>query len=330
MATTHTTGRDELQLIAHEAMLKRGLLPDFSPAVIAETNQITQAAAASGAAIRDLRGLLWASIDNDDSLDLDQLSVAEPVAGGAVKILVAIADVDALVKKDCAIDGHASTNTTSVYTAAEIFPMLPEKLSTNLTSLAEGQERLAIVMEMVIATDGTVTASDIYRAAVLNRAKLAYNGVAAWLEGTAPAPPKLAAVPGLDGQLHVQDRAAQALKKVHHAHGALQLETLQVGAVFDSGALADLLPDEKNRAKELIEDFMIAANGVTAKYLAKTGLPSLRRVLRTPKRWDRIVALAAESGERLPPTPDAAALDAFLTKRRQADPVRFPDVSLSV
>ena len=330
MATTPGTGKEELRSIAHAAMLQRGLLPDFSSAVIAETNQITRAAEASGAAIRDLRGLLWASIDNDDSLDLDQLSVAEPVAGGAVKILVAIADVDALVKKDSAIDGHAWTNTTSVYTAAEIFPMLPEKLSTDLTSLGEGHERLAIVIEMVIAGDGTVTASDIYRAVVLNRAKLAYNAVAEWLAGTAPAPPKVAALPGLDEQLRTQDRAAQALKRVRHANGALRLETLEVRAVFDHGVLADLLPDEKNRAKELIEDFMIAANGVTAKYLERKGLPSLRRMLRTPKRWDRIIALAAESGERLPLTPDAAALDVFLTKRRQADPVHFPDLSLAV
>ena len=330
MAITHRPGKDELKSIAHDAMLQRGLLPDFSPAVIAETNQITQAAAASGAAIRDLRGLLWASIDNDDSADLDQLSVAEPLADGAVKILVAIADVDALVKKDSAIDGHASTNTTSVYTAAKIFPMLPEKLSTNLTSLAEGQERLAIVVEMVITTDGTVTTSDIYRATVLNRAKLAYNAVAAWLDGTAPAPSKLSAMHGLDEQLRIQDRVAQALKRVRHARGALRLETLEVRAVFDDGALADLLPDQKNRAKELIEDFMIAANGVTARYLDKKGLPSLRRVLRTPERWDRIVALAAESEESLPLTPDAAALDGFLTKRRDLDPARFADLSLAV
>ncbi len=311
-------------------MLQRGLLPDFSPAVMAEAAQITQPAAVSGAAIRDLRGLLWASIDNDDSRDLDQLSVAEAVADGAVKVLVAIADVDALVKKDSVIDGHAWANTTSVYTAAEIFPMLPEKLSTDLTSLGEGQERLAIVIEMVIAADGTVAASDIYRAAVLNRAKLAYNGVAPWLEGAAPAPPRLAAISGLDEQLRMQDRAAQALRKVRHSRGALGLETQEVRAVFDAGTLTDLRPDQKNRAKELIEDFMIAANGVTAKYLAMKGLPSLRRVLRAPKRWDRIVALAAESGDRLPVMPDAAALDSFLTKRRTVDPVHFADVSLAV
>jgi VacB/RNase II family 3'-5' exoribonuclease len=327
---THPSGKAQLQSIAHAAMLQRGLLPEFSAAVIAETNQITKAAAQSGPGIRDLRALLWASIDNDDSRDLDQLSVAEPVADGAVKILVAIADVDELVKKDSAIDGHAWTNTTSVYTAAQIFPMLPEKLSTNLTSLGEGEERLSIVTEMTVTADGTVATSDIYRAVVLNRAKLAYNAVAAWLEGTAPAPANLAAVPGLEEQLRIQDSVAQCLKRVRHSHGALRLETLEVRAVFEDGALADLLPDEKNRAKELIEDFMIAANGVTARYLEKQGFPSLRRVLERPKRWERIVALAAELGERLPAKPDAAALDAFLVKRRAADPVRFPDLSLSV
>src|SRR5450432_4881331 len=253
MAIAHRPGKDELRSIARNAMLQRGLLPDFSPAVIAETNQITQAAAASGAAIRDLRELLWCSIDNDDSLDLDQLSVAQPAAGDAVKILVAIADVDALVKKGSAIDGHAQANTTSVYTAAQIFPMLPEKLSTGLTSLGEGDERLAIVIEMVVGADGSVTTSDVYRAAVLNRAKLAYNSVAAWLEGTASAPPKLAAVPGMDEQIRIQERVAQSLRKVRRGQGALQLETLEVRAVFDGDALADLQPEEKNRAKELIE-----------------------------------------------------------------------------
>jgi VacB/RNase II family 3'-5' exoribonuclease len=319
-----------LQSIAYHAMLQRGLLPDFSPAVVAETNQLAQAVAASGDATRDLRGLLWASIDNDDSRDLDQLSVALPEAAGAVKILVAVADVDALVKQGTAIDGHASINTTSVYTAAKVFPMLPEKLSTDLTSLGEGKERLAIVLEMVIAPDGTLDTSDIYQAVVLNHAKLAYNELAAWLEGSASAPPQLATVPRLDEQLRIQDQVAQSLRRLRRMHGALQLETLEVRAVFDHGSLADLLPDEKNRAKELIEEFMIAANGVTAKYLENKGLPSLRRVLQTPEHWDKIVALAAKTGDRLPETPDAAALDAFLSKRRAADPARFPDVSLSV
>jgi exoribonuclease R len=229
-----------------------------------------------------------------------------------VKILVAVADVDAIVKEGSAIDGHARTNTTSVYTAAEIFPMLPERLSTDLTSLNEGQVRLAIVIEMGVAADGTVAESDVYRAVVMNRAKLAYNGIAAWLDGTAPAPPRLAAVPGLDEQLHIQDRAAQAMKSLRHQHGALRLETLETRAVFDGDVLTDLLPDEKNRAKELIEDFMIAANGVTAKYLERKGFPSLRRVLRSPDRWERIVELATRLGRRLPPKPSACALEEFL------------------
>jgi len=330
MTPNHADGKSLLQRIAHDVMLQRGLLPDFAPAALAQAAQIGKAGVDSSPAVRDLRALLWCSIDNDDSRDLDQLSVSEPMPGGAVKILVAIADVDALVKKGSPIDDHARANTTSVYTAAQIFPMLPEKLSTDLTSLAEGVERLAVVIEMVVAEDGSVGASDIYRALVLNHAKLAYNSVAAWLEGTAPAPPRLAAVPGMEGQLRIQDRFAQALRRVRQAHGALQLETIEVHAVFDGAALADLVPDEKNRAKELIEDFMVAGNGVTARFLEKKGLASLRRVLRVPKHWDRIVELAAEASEKLPAAPDAASLDAFLAKRRTADPEHFPDLSLSV
>ena len=330
MAQSGTTAKVDLKSIARRAMLQRGLLPDFSSAVLEETSAITKAATENIPAIRDLRDRLWASIDNDDSRDLDQLSVAEPIAGDAVKILIAIADVDATVKAGTAIDGHARTNTTSVYTAAQIFPMLPEKLSTDLSSLNEGEDRLAIIIEMAVDPAGRVTQSDVYRALVRNRAKLAYNSVAAWLDGTAPAPPKLAEVPGLDEQLRIQDGVAQTLKRVRHQNGALSLETLEVRAVFDDGVLADLQPDAKNRAKELIEDFMIAANGVTAKFLEQKRFPSLRRILREPKRWDRIVELAAGLGERLPPAPSASALDAFLAKRKASEPARFPDLSLSV
>ncbi|MGD1049263.1 MAG: ribonuclease catalytic domain-containing protein, partial [Candidatus Krumholzibacteriaceae bacterium] len=330
MKQTGIADRHRLKAIAHEAMIERGLLPDFSPAVIAETNAIETAAAATDSSVRDLRGLLWCSIDNDDSLDLDQLTVAEPQANGSTKIFVAVADVDSIVKTGSAIDGHARTNTTSVYTAGELFPMLPEKLSTNLTSLGEGQARLAIVIEATVAADGTISGSDIYRALVTNKAKLAYNGVAAWLDGTAPAPPRLAAVPGLDEQLRIQDRVAHTMKNLRHQHGALSLETLEARAVFDGDLLADLQPDERNRAKELIEDFMIAANGVTATYLERKGYPSVRRVLRLPKRWDRIRELAAPLGKTLPPEPSARALEEFLVERRHADPETFPDLSLSV
>ena len=330
MSRPSAENRKQLQAIARRAMTERGLAPDFSQAAQDEVTGITKPAADSSASIKDLTSLLWASIDNDDSRDLDQLSVAEPLAGGAVKVWVAVADVDAIVKKGSPIDEHAQANTTSVYTAGQIFPMLPEKLSTDLTSLGEGQKRLAIVIEMVVGADGAVGESAVYRAVVLNRAKLAYNSVAAWLDGTAPPPPKIPAVRGLDELLRLQDRVAQTMKSRRHHQGALSLETIQTRALFNGDVLADLLPDEDNRAKQLIEDFMIAANGVTAKYLESKGVASLRRILRTPERWDRIVALAATLGDRLPEQADAGALEAFLVKRQHADALRFPDLALSV
>ena len=320
----------DLEGVARQAMIDRGLLPDFSPAALAQLNAITGPAMASGAKVRDQRNLLWASIDNDDSRDLDQLSVAESLPGDAYKILVAIADVDSIVPVGSALDDHARANTTSVYTAAKIFPMLPEKLSTDLTSLGQDQDRLVHVIEFTVAADGNLTGSDIYRALVRNRAKLAYDAVGAWLAGTAPAPPGVNAVAGVDQQLRMQDRVAQRLRQVRHQHGALALQTLETRAVFEAGVLSDLRPDEPNRAKQLIEELMVAANGVAARYLQAKGLPALRRVLRAPEQWTRIVALAAALGEKLPEAPDAAALNQFLSSRQKADPVRFPDLSLSV
>ncbi len=311
-------------------MIARGLLPDFSPAVLAEIAALGEPTPPRDADVRDLRDRLWASIDNDTSRDLDQLSVAEPMPDGTVKIFVAIADVDATVKRLSAIDGHAAVNTTSVYTAAGVFPMLPERLSTDLTSLGEDRDRSAIVVEMVVGADGVVGAADVYRAFVRNRAKLAYDSVAAWLDGSAPAPPRVRAVPGLDEQLRVQDHAAQAMRAVRFRHGALSLQTPQAEAVFEGDVLHDLRPDLPNRAKQLIEDFMIAANGVTARYLSTKGSPSLRRVLRSPARWDRIVALAATFGDRLPAEASCEALAKFLARRRSEDAARFPEVSLSV
>ena len=166
----------------------------------------------------------------------------------------AIADVDALVKKGTAIDGHASTNTTSVYTAAQIFPMLPERLSTDLTSLGEGEERLAVVVDMTIA-DGAVTTSDIYRALVRNKAKLAYNSLAAWLDGAGPVPAKVVAVERLDEQLRLQHRVAQAMRGKRSAHGALRLETIEARPVYQDDTLVDMRPDPRNRAKDLDRGF---------------------------------------------------------------------------
>jgi VacB/RNase II family 3'-5' exoribonuclease len=311
-------------------MLERGLEPEFLPPALAELDRIHGAAAPAGADIRDLRDRLWCSIDNDDSRDLDQLSIAEPRGGDDATIFVAIADVDALVRKGSALDAHAAHNTTSVYTAGGVFPMLPEKLSTDLTSLNEDEDRLALVVEMFVKGDGTVGASTIYRAAVRNHAKLAYNTVGAWLEGRAPEPPDVSAVRGLGELLRLQDRVAQALRGLRHRHGALSLQTIEPRAVFEGDTLTDLRVEESNPAKQLIEDFMIAANGVTAAFLEERGVPSLRRVLRSPERWTRIVELAREQGGRLPAEPDAKALEAFLTRQRAADPERFPDLSLSI
>ncbi len=319
-----------LQRIAHRVMLERGLAPDFPPPALAELDAVQGAATRADAATRDLRDLLWCSIDNDDSRDLDQLTVAEALPGGAVKALVAVADVDALVKKGSALDDHARQNTTSVYTAAEIFSMLPERLSTDLTSLNDDADRLAVVVEMVIAADGSLQGSDVYRATVRNRAKLAYNSVARWLEGAGPMPPAIGAVAGLEDNLRLQDRVAQALKGLRHTHGALDLETIEARPVFEGDELKDLEVDQSNRAKDLIADFMIAANGVAARYLAARNAPSLRRVVRTPKRWERIVELAAEHGSKLPAEPDSKALAQFLTAARAADPDHFPDLSLSI
>jgi len=320
-----------LQRIAHRVMLERGLVPDFPLRALAELDEIHGPATRAEESTRDLRNLLWCSIDNDDSRDLDQLTVAESMPDRATtKVLVAIADVDAVVKKRSALDDHARHNTTSVYTVAETFPMLPEKLSTDLTSLNYESDRLAIVIEMVLAGDGSLQSSDLYGATVRNRAKLAYNSVAAWLEGNGPIPQGIGTVKGLDENLRIQDRVAQKLKTLRHLHGALDLETIEARPVFDGDELKDLEAEKKNRAKEIIEDFMIAANGITARYLASKKFTSLRRVIRIPKRWDRIIELAAERGSTLPKEPDSKALGQFLVSAKAADPLRFPDLSLSV
>ena len=336
MSSNSRSHRAILEDIAHRAMLQRGLLPDFSAAALAELGRLQASTAASGgpaegpAVIRDMQNLPWASIDNDDSRDLDQLTVAEAMPGNDVRVLVAVADVVSLVVKGTAIDEHARHNTTSIYTAAKIFPMLPERLSTDLTSLNPGEDRLSVVVEMVVGADGTLKRSAIYRARVRNHAKLAYNSVAAWLGGSGNLPEAIAAVKGLDENLRLQDKTAQRMKTLRHLHGALSLETIEAKTVFDGDQIRSLEMEQKNRAKEIIEDFMVAANGVTARYLSAKKYPSIRRVVRTPKRWERIVEIAGEHEFRLPPTPDSRALEEFLVKEKAADPVGFPDLSLAV
>ncbi len=330
MPNTQYRHRSILRDIAHAAMLDKGLQPDFSAEALAECQAIAGPATSADASVRDLSALLWCSIDNDDSRDLDQLTVSLAGRNGAVTILVAIADVDALVRKGSALDQHAQQNTTSVYTAAEIFPMLPERLSTDLTSLNLDADRLAVVIEMTFDATGVLSASNLYRAKVHNKAKLAYNSVGAWFEGGGPTPPAAAKVSGLEVDLRRQDEIAQKLRELRHQVGALDFETIETHPVFSGDELARLDLERRGRAKELIEEFMVAANGVTARFLAERKIPSIRRVVRTPKRWELIVELAAEHGGDLPEEPDSKALEKFLVAAREKDPLRFPDLSLSV
>jgi VacB/RNase II family 3'-5' exoribonuclease len=330
MNTKNTQHRSTLEEIARRAILERGLIPEFSPEVLAEVDRIQGPAEADSAGIRDQRELLWSSIDNDDSLDLDQLTVGEAMPDDGIKILVGIADVDALVERGSAMDRHAQHNTSTIYTPGRVFSMLPEKLSTDFSSLNVNEDRLVLVIEMVIELDGSLRDTDIYRALVRNHARLSYNSVAAWLEGSSAAPEGIPEVEGMAENLRLQDKAAQRLMRMRQSLGALSFETIEARPVFQGERVQALKVERKNRAKELIQDFMIAANGVTARYLADRKYPSIRRVVEAPKRWDRIVEIAREHGHTLPDEPDSLALETFLTKQKAEDPQRYPDLSLAV
>ncbi|WP_027474862.1 RNB domain-containing ribonuclease [Curvibacter gracilis] len=329
--SAHRPGRyADLQRIATASMTERGLQPEFSAAVQRQVEAIRQTPAVPEEALPDLRALLWCSIDNDDSRDLDQLTVAEALPDGATRVWVAIADVDSLVPKGSAIDEHACFNTTSVYTSARVFTMLPEALSYDLTSLNPAVDRLAVVTEMVIHADASLHSVRLYRARVHNQAQLAYDAVAAWLEGQGPLPEAAARVSGMEQQLRLQDQVAQTLRRARHAQGSLALETFQPRAVFDAGQLVGIEQQVQNRARQLIEELMIATNTCTAHFLARHSGRSLRRVVRSPERWMRIMEVAAQYGETLPGSPDSRALEAFLARRHTADPLRFPDLSLVI
>jgi exoribonuclease-2 len=309
-------------------MQAQGFQPDFAPAVTQQLAQLKAHPPQIDKNIRDLRNLLWSSIDNDTSRDLDQIEVAERLPNGDYKILIAIADVDAFVPRGSPIDLHAASETTTVYTGVRNFSMIPDELSTGATSLLENADHLAMVTEFIAGKDGNVTSSNLSHALVRNKAQLAYNAVGAWLEGTGPAPAKVAASADLQAQLKLQDEAAQALKNQRYQHGALNLETDEVRATVLDQQVVDIEKEQKNRATDLIEDFMIAANGVVARALEKVS--SLRRIVRTPKRWDRIVQLAAAHGITLPAQPDSKALNQLLIKQKAADPAHFADLSLTV
>jgi exoribonuclease-2 len=320
----------DLQAMAKQVVLGYGFEPDFPQGVTEQLAAIKanppDARPSSG--VRDLRPLLWSSIDNDTSRDLDQIEVAERLPNGDVKVMVGIADVDAFVSKDSAIDQHAARETTSVYTGVRIFPMLPEELSTGASSLLEGADKLAVVTEFAVGADGSIKSSNVYRAIVRNQAQLAYNAVGGWLAGASAALPKVASSQALQAQLRLQDEVAQALRKRRFEHGALNLETNELQPILVDQQVVDVETHERNHATDLIEDFMVAANGVVARLLEKVS--SIRRIVKTPKRWDRIVQLAALHGVALPPKADSKALNDFLLKRRAADPDHFADLSLAV
>ena len=331
MNDTRTT-TPNLQAIARQVMTAEGFAPDFPPETQQQLAQISAHPPQLTASdkVRDLRSLLWSSIDNDTSKDLDQIEVAERLPNGDVKVMIGIADVDAFVGKDSVIDQHAERETTSVYTGVSIFPMLPNELSTGASSLLPDVDRPAVVTEFVVNAGGALNSSNVYRAIVRNKAQLTYNAVGAWLEGTGAAPPQLAASSEMQAQLKLQDQVAQALRKLRYANGALNIDTNEVQTVMLSEQIVDVVNEEKNRATELIEDFMIAANGVVARMLEKVS--SLRRIVKTPAHWDGIVRLAAAQNPSvtLPATADSKALNDFLVKRKAADPDHFADLSLAV
>ncbi len=320
-----------LRTAATAAMRKHGFDPEFSPAVMAEVRALDDPSndpAARG--VTDLRHLPWSSIDNRESRDLDQIEAAERLPDDSIRVLIGVADVDTLVQLGSAADAHAATNTTSVYTGVAVFPMLPERLSTDLTSLNEGEDRLAVVIQFDVSADGNLSNTSVSRALVHNRAKLTYDAIGMWLEDKGPAPSAVAAWPELEKQVRMQDEAAQRLRLARVVAGALNFESIEASPVVVNGKVVDLAVARRNRARDLIEDFMVAANRSVAMYLIERGSASLRRVVREPKRWDRIVALAADVGESLPEKPDSVALSEFLARRRAADPDHFADLSLSV
>lgn len=315
--------------IAREAMIDRGFLPEFSEAVREEVAALPQDPPLDEGSV-DLRRLPWCSIDNDDTRDIDQLTHAESDGDGAIRVWIGIADVDWLVEIDSAIDRHAAHNTTSVYTPAHVFPMLPEELSTGRTSLNEGEDRMGMVMELVVAGDGAISWETVYTAQMRNHSKLAYDSVSDWLDGRIDELDGVTGRPEIEHSLRLQSEAAARLLRHRHEMGALDLETIEARAVIQSEEVTDLVEQPKNKGRMIIEDLMIAANGITTRYLEQKQFPTFRRVVREPRRWDRIVSIADERGWKLPPEPDSGALDEFLLSERERDPSRFPDLSLTI
>ena len=321
----------DLQARARRAVFEAGFHPDFPPEVIQEVQALRQRTPpAPGPGVREMRPVLWSSIDNDTSRDLDQIEYVERLADGSTRLLVGVAEVDCCAPKGSATDRQAGGQATSVYTGAATFPMLPEELSTDLTSLIEEQDRLSIVIEMRLRDSGESLATEVYRAWIRNHAKLAYNSTGAWLEGRGPIPPAIARVPGMEAQLRLQQETSHKLSAFRKQQGALAFDSLEPAALLENGQVKGLVVRERNVAEDLIENFMVTANVAIAQYLKTRNSLSLRRVVRTPRRWDRIQAIASRFAVKLPSVPNPRALSDFLDKRKAADPAHFPDLSLSV
>lgn len=350
----------DLREVARQAMIDEGFDPNPDPAVRAELANVGKHPD-TGAPLRDLRNLLWSSVDNDDTRDLDQIEFAEEVSSGAVtagsggpgaektlewRLYIGVSDVDSEAPKGSAIDAHAAAQTTSVYTGAAIFSMIPPELSAGATSLFEGADRKAVVVAMIVGADGSVKSTEIFRARVTNKAQLTYSAVGAWLdsgtavserisrtpqlESGAATPAKISGTPELEAQLRLQAKIAAALRQTRLDNGALEIDTVEARAVSQDGKVTAIEKSQKNKATDLIEDFMIAANGSVARFLEGRNVSSIRRIVRSPERWARIVELAKQYGRNLPPEPDPMALHDFMLERRASDPDHFPDLSLAV
>jgi VacB/RNase II family 3'-5' exoribonuclease len=330
VSSLRTTPKESLTEVARAELIAHGFEPDFPASLVADAARAAKGPAqATGKPPRDLRQILWSSIDNEESRDLDQVEYAERLPDGAIRLYVGIADVDAFVPKGSALDGHAAVNTTSLYLGVRNFPMLPEVLSTGASSLLPDQDRLAHVVQLAVAADGSVKAEESYSAIIRNKAKLVYDAVGAWLlNGSSPG--VIATMPGLADQVKLQQEATNRLHGHRQISGAINIDSIEPQAIIKGDRVVDIVAQQRNAARDLIEELMIAANTAAASILGSRNSPAIRRVVREPRRWDGIVAVAKEYGTTLPPQPDGRALADFLAARRSADPDRFPDLSLTI
>lgn len=320
----------DIHNISEATMVENGFQTNFPSRVLEELESLKDKTITLDESIRDLRGLLWSSIDNDSSKDLDQIEFAKQLPNGNIRLLIGIADVDTYVKKDSAIDEFAKNQTVSVYTETMILPMLPPQISEDLTSLLPDVDRLAIVIEMVITKSGEVPEHSIYRAFTRNYAKLTYEEVGNWLDNDGDEPSEFLRIEGLREQILLQQKAAKHLLEFRRKRGSLEFESVESVPVFVGEKAKDLQITKTNSARKIIENFMVAANVEMAEFLDEHNLTSIRRVVKTPARWERIREVAAKYGKSLPVEPDSTSLSEFLAERKAANPEQFPDLSLSI